>query len=127
MESKSAHQVEVTTPRSAPTDWNPDSEASQVTGGYSIGFSLTVLQVTKSQVVENLMLGCKFGKLEKGKSMYEQVSILTSISLMCQRVNVNNSFVRFCEQLPKPHLRMLQYKQLDLQTRALPRKRGKFL
>lgn len=30
-----------------PTDvnWNPDSEASQVTGGYSVGFSLTVLQV----------------------------------------------------------------------------------
>lgn len=36
------------TPKSMPTDvnWNPDSEASQVTGGYSVGFSLTVLQVS---------------------------------------------------------------------------------
>ncbi|KAB1219033.1 Exocyst complex component SEC8 [Morella rubra] len=51
LESKSAHQVEVTTPRSAPTDWNPDSEASQVTGGYSIGFSLTVLQSECQQLI----------------------------------------------------------------------------
>lgn len=31
-----------------PTDisWNPDSDASHATGGYNIGFSLTVLQVS---------------------------------------------------------------------------------
>ncbi|KAG6728360.1 hypothetical protein I3842_02G169100 [Carya illinoinensis] len=51
LESKSTHQIEVNTPRSRPTDWNPDSEASQVTGGYSIGFSLTVLQSECQQFI----------------------------------------------------------------------------
>lgn len=47
LESKSAHHSEINTPKSMPADatWNPDPEASQVTGGYSVGFSLTVLQV----------------------------------------------------------------------------------
>lgn len=47
LEAKSIQHVDMNTPKSMPVDvnWNPDSEASQVTGGYSIGFSLTVLQV----------------------------------------------------------------------------------
>ena len=47
LEAKSSQHVDMNTPKSIPVDanWNPDSEASQVTGGYSIGFSLTVLQV----------------------------------------------------------------------------------
>lgn len=42
-----ANQVNANTPKSMTVDvnWIHDSEASQVTGGYSIGFSLTVLQV----------------------------------------------------------------------------------
>lgn len=51
LESKSTHQMEMNTPRSLPADWNPDSEASQVTGGYSIGFSLTVLQSECQQLI----------------------------------------------------------------------------
>ncbi|KAF3434014.1 hypothetical protein FNV43_RR25117 [Rhamnella rubrinervis] len=52
LESKSV-QVDINTPKSMPTDvnWNPDSEASQVTGGYSIGFSLTVLQSECQQLI----------------------------------------------------------------------------
>lgn len=47
LEAKASQHAEMNTPRSMPTDgnWNPDSEASHVTGGYSIGFSLSVLQV----------------------------------------------------------------------------------
>ncbi|KAL4621529.1 hypothetical protein ACB092_06G234900 [Castanea dentata] len=51
LESKSTHQIEMNTPRSLPTDWNPDSEASQVTGGYNIGFSLTVFQSECQQFI----------------------------------------------------------------------------
>ncbi|KAM6584398.1 hypothetical protein CsatB_011400 [Cannabis sativa] len=51
LESKSV-QFENTS-KSLPVDvnWNPDSEASQVTGGYSIGFSLTVLQSECQQLI----------------------------------------------------------------------------
>lgn len=47
LEIKSSQQNDVNTPKSMIPDanWNHDSEGSQVTGGYSIGFSLTVLQV----------------------------------------------------------------------------------
>lgn len=47
LETKSAQQVDLNTPKSiaGETNWNHDSEASHDTGGYSIGFSLTVLQV----------------------------------------------------------------------------------
>lgn len=40
--------MDMNTPKTMATEvtWNPDSEASHATGGYSIGFSLTVLQVT---------------------------------------------------------------------------------
>ncbi|KAE7997019.1 hypothetical protein FH972_001691 [Carpinus fangiana] len=51
LESKSTYQTEVNTPRSISRDWNLDSEASQVTGGYSIGFSLTVLQSECQQLI----------------------------------------------------------------------------
>ncbi|XP_048327516.2 exocyst complex component SEC8 isoform X2 [Ziziphus jujuba] len=53
LESKSAQQADMNTPKSMPTDvnWNPDSEASQVTGGYSVGFSLTVLQSECQQLI----------------------------------------------------------------------------
>ena len=47
LEAKVSQHVDMNTLKSVPVDvsWNPDSEASQVTGGYSISFSLTVLQV----------------------------------------------------------------------------------
>ncbi|KAG6734378.1 hypothetical protein I3842_01G270300 [Carya illinoinensis] len=51
LESKSTHQIEANTPRSTPTDWNSDSEASQITGGYNISFSLTVLQSECQQLI----------------------------------------------------------------------------
>ncbi|XP_019426689.1 PREDICTED: exocyst complex component SEC8-like isoform X1 [Lupinus angustifolius] len=53
LEAKSTQNVVINTPKSMPVDinWNPDSEASQVTGGYSIGFSLTVLQSECQQLI----------------------------------------------------------------------------
>ncbi|CAK7325414.1 unnamed protein product [Dovyalis caffra] len=53
LELKTAHNVDMNTPRSLTTDvnWNPDSELSQVTGGYSIGFALTVLQSECQQLI----------------------------------------------------------------------------
>ncbi|KAK7268244.1 hypothetical protein RIF29_20939 [Crotalaria pallida] len=53
LEAKSNQHVDMNTPKSMPADvnWNPDSEASQVTGGYSIGFSLTVLQSECQQLI----------------------------------------------------------------------------
>ncbi|KAJ6690484.1 hypothetical protein OIU85_006720 [Salix viminalis] len=53
LELKTAQNVDMNTPRSLTTDanWSPDSEASQVTGGYSIGFSLTVLQSECQQLI----------------------------------------------------------------------------
>ncbi|XP_022134188.1 exocyst complex component SEC8 [Momordica charantia] len=53
LESKSSRQTDMNTPKSMPTDdsWNPDSEGSQVTGGYTIGFALTVLQSECQQLV----------------------------------------------------------------------------
>ncbi|XP_061996582.1 exocyst complex component SEC8 [Rosa rugosa] len=53
LELKSSQQADMNTPKSMPTDINinPDSESSQVTGGYSIGFSLTVLQSECQQLI----------------------------------------------------------------------------
>ncbi|KAK6933420.1 Exocyst complex component Sec8, N-terminal [Dillenia turbinata] len=53
LESKSAEHNDMNTPKSMPADmnWNPDSEASQITGGYSIGSSLTVLQSECQQLI----------------------------------------------------------------------------
>ncbi|XP_009588083.1 exocyst complex component SEC8 [Nicotiana tomentosiformis] len=53
LESKCSQQVDLNTPKSMPTDisWNPDSDASRDTGGYSIGFSLTVLQSECQQLI----------------------------------------------------------------------------
>ncbi|XP_028073721.1 exocyst complex component SEC8-like [Camellia sinensis] len=46
LESKSSQQSDMNTPKSmAEINWNPDSDASHDTGGYSIGFSLTVLAI----------------------------------------------------------------------------------
>ncbi|KAH7547856.1 hypothetical protein JRO89_XS14G0027800 [Xanthoceras sorbifolium] len=52
LESKVSQQIDINTPKSVVTDvnWNPDS-SSQVTGGYSIGFSLTVLQSECQQLM----------------------------------------------------------------------------
>ncbi|CAL0316828.1 unnamed protein product [Lupinus luteus] len=57
LEAKSSQHVDMNTPKSIPLDinWNPDSEASQVTGGYSIGFSLTVLQSECQQLICELL------------------------------------------------------------------------
>ncbi|CAA7059975.1 unnamed protein product [Microthlaspi erraticum] len=48
-----ASQHDINTPKSLPTDvnWNTDSEASQATGGYTIGFPLTVLQSECQQLI----------------------------------------------------------------------------
>ncbi|CAK9159674.1 unnamed protein product [Ilex paraguariensis] len=53
LESKSSQQIDLNTPKSVAADinWNPDSEASHDTGGYSISFSLTVLQSECQQVI----------------------------------------------------------------------------
>ncbi|XP_044461626.1 exocyst complex component SEC8 [Mangifera indica] len=55
LESKSS-QPDINTPNSivADANWNPDSEAS-ITGGYSIGFSLTVLQSECQQLICELL------------------------------------------------------------------------
>lgn len=47
LESKSSQQAHMNAPKSYArvTSGNLDSEASQATGGYTIGFSMTVLQV----------------------------------------------------------------------------------
>ncbi|TXG49465.1 hypothetical protein EZV62_025340 [Acer yangbiense] len=52
LETKVSQQIDINTPKSVVTDvnWNPDS-SSQVTGGYSIGFSLTVLQSECQQLI----------------------------------------------------------------------------
>ncbi|GLT93241.1 hypothetical protein SLE2022_110420 [Rubroshorea leprosula] len=52
IESKSSQQSDTSMPNSGPNiNWNVDSEVSQVTGGYSIGFSLTVLQSECQQLI----------------------------------------------------------------------------
>lgn len=53
LESKSAQQVDLNTPKSLVGDinWNNDSEASHDTGGYNIGFSLTVLHSECQQLI----------------------------------------------------------------------------
>ncbi|XVE75412.1 hypothetical protein DITRI_Ditri12bG0092000 [Diplodiscus trichospermus] len=51
IESKSSLQSDTITPKSMPTDVNIDSEVSQATGGYSIGFSMTVLQSECQQLI----------------------------------------------------------------------------
>ncbi|XP_077217747.1 subunit of exocyst complex 8 [Tasmannia lanceolata] len=53
LESKSAQQSDIATPKlmNGDINWNPDSEASQVTGGYSVGFSLTVIQSECQQLI----------------------------------------------------------------------------
>jgi hypothetical protein len=43
---------------------------------------------------------------------------------MCERVNANNSYVKFCELLLKLHLQMLLYKLLDWRARSLPREKS---
>lgn len=58
LESKSAQQVDLSTPRNMVGDvnWNPESDASNDTGGYTIGFSLTVLQVWMCLYVKSYSL-----------------------------------------------------------------------
>ncbi|XP_058072108.1 exocyst complex component SEC8 [Magnolia sinica] len=53
LESKSNQQSEISTPKLINGDMNlnPDSEASQATGGYSVGFSLTVVQSECQQLI----------------------------------------------------------------------------
>ncbi|VFQ92601.1 unnamed protein product [Cuscuta campestris] len=52
-ESKSSPQFDSNTPKSMPTNinWNPDTDISNYTGGYSLGFSLTVLQSECQQLI----------------------------------------------------------------------------
>lgn len=54
LESKSSQQGDnINTPKSISGDptWNPDSESSQVTGGFNVGFSLTVIQSECQQII----------------------------------------------------------------------------
>ncbi|MCH79547.1 exocyst complex component SEC8-like, partial [Trifolium medium] len=53
LEAKASQHVDVNTPKLMPVDvnWNPDSETSQATGGYNLGFSLTVLQSECQQLI----------------------------------------------------------------------------
>lgn len=53
LESKSSQQGDINTPHSlnGDTSWNPDSESSQVTGGFSVAFSLTVMQSECQQLI----------------------------------------------------------------------------
>ncbi|KAI5648588.1 hypothetical protein M9H77_34593 [Catharanthus roseus] len=53
LETKSAQHADLNTPKSMVGDvnWNGDSEAHHDTGGYSIGFSLTVLQSECQQLI----------------------------------------------------------------------------
>lgn len=51
IQSKSSLQSDPNAQKSMSTNLNLDSEASQVTGGYSIGFSLTVLQSECQQLI----------------------------------------------------------------------------
>ncbi|CAI9767484.1 unnamed protein product [Fraxinus pennsylvanica] len=53
LELKSSLQVDLNTPKvvAADINWNPDSDASRDTGGYTLGFSLTVLQSECQQLI----------------------------------------------------------------------------
>ncbi|XP_059644811.1 exocyst complex component SEC8 isoform X1 [Cornus florida] len=53
LETKSSQQLDMNTPKSmaAEINWNPETEASRDTGGYSVGFSLTVLQSECQQLI----------------------------------------------------------------------------
>ncbi|EPS66973.1 hypothetical protein M569_07801 [Genlisea aurea] len=53
LESKSSQQANLNTPKSMAADiiWNQESDPSNDTGGYSIGFSLTVLQSECQQLI----------------------------------------------------------------------------
>ncbi|KAK4279638.1 hypothetical protein QN277_011384 [Acacia crassicarpa] len=53
LESKVSQHADMNTPKSMPADvnWNIDPEASQATGGYSVGFSLSVLQSECQQLI----------------------------------------------------------------------------
>ncbi|XP_068645961.1 exocyst complex component SEC8 isoform X2 [Aristolochia californica] len=53
LESKSTQQSDIHTPKIMNGDMNlnPDSEASQATGGYSVGFALTVIQSECQQLI----------------------------------------------------------------------------
>ncbi|KAG7016333.1 Exocyst complex component SEC8 [Cucurbita argyrosperma subsp. argyrosperma] len=53
LEAKVLRPADMNTPKSMPSEdnWNPDSEASQLTGGYTIGFALTVLQSECQQFI----------------------------------------------------------------------------
>ncbi|BBG97787.1 subunit of exocyst complex 8 [Prunus dulcis] len=96
LESKSSVQMDMNTPKSMPTDvnWNPDLEVSQVTGGYSIGFSLTVLQSECQQLICEIMratpeaasadaavqtarLANKVPSKDKRQVMYRTVKVIT--------------------------------------------------
>uniref|UniRef100_A0A2P2LW47 Exocyst complex component Sec8 n=1 Tax=Rhizophora mucronata TaxID=61149 RepID=A0A2P2LW47_RHIMU len=52
LEVKSTQNIDMNMPKSlTDVNWNPDSEGAQVTGGYTIGFALTVLQSECQQLI----------------------------------------------------------------------------
>jgi hypothetical protein len=61
LEQKSSTEVgNVNTPHVANVDtsWNPDSEYSQATGGFSVAFSLSVVQVAITSLLSSVMIFC---------------------------------------------------------------------
>jgi hypothetical protein len=61
LEQKSSTEVDnVNTPHIAngDTSWNPDSEYSQATGGFSVAFSLSVVQVAITSLLYSVMMFC---------------------------------------------------------------------
>jgi exocyst complex component 4 len=60
LESKSlAHGDSINTPKeaaaAAEANWSPDTESSQATGGYSVTFSLSVVQVLIGLIIKFLV------------------------------------------------------------------------
>lgn len=105
------------TPKTMAADvsWSNDSDASNDTGGFSIGFSLNVLQVFHLIIHFCVSASCYL----------ESCDFFTDILPYDCRVNVSNLYVRSYEQLLKLLLQMLLYKQLDLPAKTLLKTRGK--
>lgn len=132
LEVKSAQQSDLNTPKSVATDvnWASDPEASQIAGGYSVGVSLTVLQVCPSECIYmnavNLQLLNLIGFIMK-TFMFRKYICKSFNSSFWNRVSANNSYVRFCAQHPRLRQQMLRRRRLDLQIKHLPKKKSEHL
>lgn len=110
------------------TDVNFDSEASQITGGYSMGFSLTVLQVIyliSALILTQSFFWAIFWPNNFFSTFFLFYQFTNFPLIMCSRVNANNLYVRFFGQPPRLHLQMPLYKLPGLQARFPQKIRGK--